>query len=682
METRIDRFPGRVLRVRTVVVGSGAAGLSAALALARSDRQDRQDRQRQRGREPDGLLVVTEGMNMGTSRNTGSDKQTYYKQATGARSADCAYDMARDYFACGSMHGDLALTEALGSLKGFFRLVALGVPFPSDRYGEYTGYRTDHDEKSRAASAGPLTSRYMTEALERACRGEGVRFFDGCRVIRLLTLGGAAAGIVGMAEREITPENPAGLVAVLAGAVVWAAGGPSALYHNSVYPESQTCALGAPLLAGAEASNLTESQYGIASLAFRWNLSGSYQQVPPRYVSADENGIEREFLPDAFENEKDALAAQFAKGYEWPFDPAKVGAGRGSRSSEVDLAVWRETQAGRRVFLDFRENPRAVARDGLTPETVGETAYRYLVSSRALGETPVKRLRQMNEKAYRLYLSHGIDLEREPLEIGVCAQHMNGGLSCDIWYESPTLKRFYPVGECAGVFGIKRPGGSALNSTQVGSMRAAEKIAHDGAEPPEADAEISAQLAACAAFAAQLDPASASVSASVSGADALDTRAVLRLREEGGRKHDRCAAFLRDREGIEALLCETREEFKRFDALRAKDFCALKELAINRDVLVTRFAVLSSILAYLDDGGASRGSYLVRGGEELDTAHAGFVLETALSEKAGELTAACRMTPARPVPETENWFENVLNEYASDARFSMREGNGEDDERD
>ena len=49
------------------------------------------------------------------------------------------------------------------------------------------------------------------------------------------------------------------------------------------------------------AQNLTESQYGLASVKFRWNLSGTYQQVLPRYYSTAADGSdEREFLSDYF----------------------------------------------------------------------------------------------------------------------------------------------------------------------------------------------------------------------------------------------------------------------------------------------------------------------------------------------------------------------------------------------
>lgn len=51
----------------TLVIGSGAAGLSAAVQLHRLGVKD--------------VLIVTEGLDRGTSINTGSDKQTYYKLA-------------------------------------------------------------------------------------------------------------------------------------------------------------------------------------------------------------------------------------------------------------------------------------------------------------------------------------------------------------------------------------------------------------------------------------------------------------------------------------------------------------------------------------------------------------------------------------------------------------------------
>ena len=632
----------RLITCDIVVVGSGAAAFNAALNVKRNKNGTND------------VVMVTEGRMMGTSRNTGSDKQTYYKLSTTSNSPDCARSMAEDMFSCGSMHGDLAMVEAAGSLKGFYNLISLGVPFPSDTYGEYTGYKTDHDSAKRASSCGPLTSKYMTEALERACSAENVPLLDGYRVIQVLTENGEAKGVVCLAESGITASNPSGLTVVLSGAVIWATGGPSAVYRNSVYPQSQNCSLGTPMAAGASAVNLTEGQYGIASVDFRWNLSGSYQQVIPKYVTMDREGNISEFLRE--EVGPDYVRKIFRKGYEWPFDPDKITSN--SRSSLVDLAVFKEICAGHRVFMDFRSNPAPIEENGLTVDVIGEEAYSYLAGCSALGKTPVERLRQMNERAYQLYLSHGIDLEKDLLEIGVCAQHMNGGLECGIWYENPELGNFYPVGECGGVFGIKRPGGSALNSTQVGSSRAAERASALRIPKPDwSDVEISAACEFAAVFAGLLKD----------GGDTLET--ILKKREEDELLHDECAAFIRNEEKIRSLLSKTGNEIKAFFRENSADSQrALVELSINYDILITRYAILSSILKYIDDGGLSRGSYLIGNGEipervETDTSHRTKVLVTKIRISGEDIEADCRMDDVRPIPVIENQFENVYNAF-------------------
>jgi succinate dehydrogenase/fumarate reductase flavoprotein subunit len=195
-------------------------------------------------------------------------------------------------------------------------------------------------------------------------------------------------------------------------------------------------------------------------------------QVVPRFIStaADGESVPQEFLTPYFETAGERDAMVFLKGYQWPFDWRKVQGG----SSIVDILVYIETVLkGRRVFLDFRENPEGFAFEGLSEE-----ARTYLTRSEALLATPIARLEKMNPGAIALYLDHGIDIRAEPLEIAVCAQHNNGGLAATLWWESVNLKHLFPVGEVNGSHGIYRPGGSALNSGQVAGFRAAEYIAN------------------------------------------------------------------------------------------------------------------------------------------------------------------------------------------------------------
>ena len=58
--------------------------------------------------------------------------------------------MADTLFAGRCVDGDIALCEAALSTQCFLKLVELGVPFPRNRYGEYIGYKTDHDPRRRA----------------------------------------------------------------------------------------------------------------------------------------------------------------------------------------------------------------------------------------------------------------------------------------------------------------------------------------------------------------------------------------------------------------------------------------------------------------------------------------------------------------------------------------------------
>ena len=242
------------------------------------------------------------------------------------------------------MHGDIALCEAQHSAQAFFELVQLGVPFPHDRYGGYPGYRTDHDQRGRATSAGPLTSHYMFEALAKQVVQRNIPVLDRHQVIALFAeRKGEGHQVVGAAALDLASleRDNFGLVLFNAVNIILATGGPGGLYERSVYPEDQIGSIGIALQIGAIAHNLTESQFGLASLKHRWNVSGSYQQVIPRYVSTDAAGNDpRDFLTEHFPDMGTMATAIFRKGYQWPFDPRKI-AGHGS--SLIDLAVYKET---------------------------------------------------------------------------------------------------------------------------------------------------------------------------------------------------------------------------------------------------------------------------------------------------------------------------------------------------
>ncbi len=465
-EVREIQKPLPLYTVHSLVIGSGAAGLNAAVQLHAQGIED--------------VLIVTEGLDKGTSINTGSDKQTYYKLGMCGLEDDSPESLAESYWAGGSMHGDLALVEASLSARAFLHLVNLGVPFPRDRFGQFVGYKTDHDPRQRATSVGPYTSREMCTVLIREVQRRGIPLHEKRVVVSLLPIGEgkekriAGAIALNLEGTRVDWHNAFELYA--AENVVFATGGPGGLYKTSVYPEVHTGGIGLALMVGAKAQSLPESQFGLASITFRWNVSGSYMQVIPRVFSTGSDGQSgaEEFLRPYFNSPGEMNSAIFLKGYQWPFDVRKVVRG----SSLIDVLVYIETAVKkRRVFLDYRRNSH-----GFDFADLSEEAQDYLRKSQAMAETPIERLRLMNPAAVDLYMDHGIDIMKEPLEIAVCAQHNNGGLAGNVWWESTNIKHLFPVGEVNGSHGVARPGGSALNSGQVGGFRAAEYIANRYAE--------------------------------------------------------------------------------------------------------------------------------------------------------------------------------------------------------
>ena len=176
---RAGAYEARLMRCNTAVVGSGAAGFNAADRLWQYGQRD--------------ILLVTEDRCGGTSRNTGSDKQTYYKLTLSGGDGDSVREMAETLFAGQCVDGDNALCEAALSTQSFLKLTELGVPFPRNRFGEFIGYKTDHDPRRRATSVGPYTSKQMTERLEQAVADKGVPVLDHAQAVRILSDGERAS---------------------------------------------------------------------------------------------------------------------------------------------------------------------------------------------------------------------------------------------------------------------------------------------------------------------------------------------------------------------------------------------------------------------------------------------------------------------------------------------------------
>jgi succinate dehydrogenase/fumarate reductase flavoprotein subunit len=312
-------------------------------------------------------------------------------------------------------------------------------------------------------------------------------------------------------------------------------------------------------------------------------------------VSVDADGTEDDFLFEYFQDPYEGLSMVFLKGYQWPFDPQKAQSG----SSRIDLLVHRErTEKKRRVYLDFTRNPFDIDFTKLSEE-----AYAYLQKAGATFGTPMERLAKMNAPAIALYQQKGVDLGKEYLEIALCAQHCNGGVAVDLWWQS-SVKGLFAVGECAGTHGISRPGGSALNAGQVGALRAAQYIAQHPNGLVDEDEFLSI--------------------ASNSNLYFADSSTQI---EKARRRMSDDAAAVRDPQKINALLRLTLAELKKADDVRLAD------------TLATQAAVLTAMAQPQNDPQK--------------------VQEVALTDSGFVQT----VRNARPIPSDDSFFENVWRSY-------------------
>ena len=580
-----------VYRYPAVVLGSGAAGLRAAVELKR------------RGVD---VLIVTRKLFWGTSAFSGSDKQTLHTACTKHHGDDFT-KMAQALGGGGAMDADLAYVEAVGSIDALGGLKYHGLPLPQERYGAVLRYQTDHDEYGRATSCGPRTSRLMVKVLAEEAIRLGIPFLDHSTAMSLLKSGSGdgekAAGLVILKRDD--HRNPYGLSVILSPSVVLASGGPGELYRDSVYPKNCFGSLGLALEAGIELSNLTEHQFGIGTrrTEFPWNLSGTYVQVMPNVYStdaADGSGEQFNFLGDYYRTTQELVSNVFRKGYQWPFHAQRT---LDFGSSLVDLAIFDETRKGRTVWLDFLHNPQAIPGDlPFDLARLDPDVHAYLENNNALLDTPIARLQRMNPLAIELYKQYRRDITREPLQFNVNHQHMNGGIEVDIFARS-SLEGCYAVGEIAGTHGVTRPGGAALNAGQVFGQRCAAHVAArlkrlpPGVKTPD---ELTNVLSASLGWLAR----------NVGNTKGIPLDA---LAEEIQNRMSDCAGFVCRTDAVEPALAAARELNQRIarDGIHIDEDRHISDGVLRVQTALLSEAVLAALAHYIAQGGGSRGARML-----------------------------------------------------------------------
>lgn len=321
---------------------------------------------------------------------------------------------------------------------------------------------------------------------------------------------------------------------------------------------------------------------------------------------------------------------------------------------------------GNKIYLDFTRNPSCVDENGF--DGLSETTKEYLKNSKALFGTPIQRLEKMNKSAVELYACHNIDITSEPLEIAVCAQHCNGGIRVDANWETD-IKGMYAAGEVAGTFGVYRPGGSALNSTQVGSMRAAEHIAwKEKTEEVEDDVFFEEVRKQAGDYIKQSLYCCGSGKTDLTGPEKKGFKErydTLRM------NMSRSCAHIKNMEEFAGLREKIQNElddyFKQFC-----EPCQLAEFLRCRDMMISQIAVIDSSASALNQFG-SRGSSFMVSKDGMPVAKS-LPEYRYVAEKPVDLnkTVITRMEDGKiyskicdvvPIPHGDDWFENVWNDY-------------------
>lgn len=432
-----------------VVIGGGGAALRAALAVKDENATLR-------------VALVTKGKlgHSGVTAIACSDRMAFH--ATLAQTPPSGLDgwplHANDIYKLGGEVSDRNLADILAgnAAEAFEYLTKIGVPW-TQKNGKVDQFITDGSDYPRACYTGPKTAVHIEEALVKKIGEYDISILENTMACRLLQKEGRIAGVVALDTRVNR------MFVIGTSAVILATGGPGGAYLHNVYPAGMSGDGWAMAYeVGAEVVNAEFIQFMISSVKTKLLLSGSMMRAVPRIVNERDEEILYRYLPaDITPQQVHELI--FSKGYQFPVSYEHS-------SHIIDVAVFKECQAGHKVFIDFNKNPDHFQFDAL-PE---EFKRRYQTEQvQDLGyasrqSTPTARLLEINPKAFEIYKERGIDiLNGEIVEVAPSAQHFQGGVKLDA-HGRTRVPGLWAIGETAGGHhGANRPGGNALMDCQV-----------------------------------------------------------------------------------------------------------------------------------------------------------------------------------------------------------------------
>ena len=435
-----------------LIIGSGGAALRGAIAAYEA--------------YPDGHICLVTKAGLGRKSVTGSavsDRMAFhatlpYTEPGG--SENWKYH-AQDIYEIGGRvsDGDLAEILARNSGPALEYLAQLGVPFVRKTNGQFDQFVTDGSDYARACYTGPETAIEISKALRKKIRELPIEIIENVMIYKLLTIDGQISGAFGLSTEN---AKSAVLHVFQTPAILLGTGGAGQVFEKNVYPAGMTGdGYFLAYEAGAKLVNMEFQQIGLCSAKTHLACSGSMMRAMPRFITEDG----QEFLPDHLPDKspKEITELVFGKGANWPISAEK-------KNTAIDIAIFREIQKGKRIYLDYSRNPAEFDFETLSPEIKKKyaTEIKQPLDETSRKSSPLARLKEINPAALEWLKKHGVDLEAgDWLEIAPSIQHFQGGIKIR-QQGNTTVKGLFAAGECAGgQHGANRPGGNALMDSQV-----------------------------------------------------------------------------------------------------------------------------------------------------------------------------------------------------------------------